>query len=251
MITFAQWWIVRTIWQGFGELFLEDMTNALAVIIVLMAFITLNVILLNLLIAMMSGTFETIKLQAKGQGMIEQCGRIKEFSRTSLGTPPFFNIFVISWDIYYFFKNLPSMQVRPFRFLLCAHVLEATLRSCIVACRMPNSCQIRISDKTRTYSIRKNMWGALSSNFSTFIFQETIMTSTMSGRRLPMIDETWTRWHLSWRVQEPSSWRKNARKINSSSCTANSTSQRATFQARFGAMLGCFASYLRPVFFLM
>jgi hypothetical protein len=44
--------------------------------------------------------------------MIEQYSRIKEFSRTCLGAPPFFNLIVISWDLVNFARIYPSMKER-------------------------------------------------------------------------------------------------------------------------------------------
>ena len=45
------WWLLRTLLQGFGELFLDEMENELAFTFAVLAFIVLNVMLLNLLIA--------------------------------------------------------------------------------------------------------------------------------------------------------------------------------------------------------
>jgi DMSO/TMAO reductase YedYZ heme-binding membrane subunit len=50
------WFFWRTLLQGFGELFLEEMTNYISFIVLIFTFIVLNVVLLNLLIAIMSGT---------------------------------------------------------------------------------------------------------------------------------------------------------------------------------------------------
>lgn len=50
------WFFWRTLLQGFGELFLEDMTNGVSFFFLIMTFVMLNVVLLNLLIAIMSGT---------------------------------------------------------------------------------------------------------------------------------------------------------------------------------------------------
>ena len=50
------WFFSRTLLQGFGELFLEEMTNFVSFFFLIMTFVMLNVVLLNLLIAIMSGT---------------------------------------------------------------------------------------------------------------------------------------------------------------------------------------------------
>ena len=54
------WPFYRTLFQGFGEFFLEEMTNELSVLFLVLTFLILNVILLNLLIAMMSGTYAEV-----------------------------------------------------------------------------------------------------------------------------------------------------------------------------------------------
>lgn len=58
------WWVLRTFLQGFGELFLDEMENTISFFCAIVAFIVLNVVLLNLLIAMMSGTYEEVSGQA-------------------------------------------------------------------------------------------------------------------------------------------------------------------------------------------
>jgi hypothetical protein len=106
------WWLLRSVWAGFGQIALEEMTNTLAIFVSLIAFVILNVVLVNLLIALMSGTYQRIRDQSRGQSMIEQYSRIKEFSRTCLGAPPFFNFIVISWDLVKFARIYPSLKER-------------------------------------------------------------------------------------------------------------------------------------------
>lgn len=75
------WFFMRTLLQGFGELFLEEMINLPSFIILILTFVILNVVLLNLLIAIMSGTYEEVSNNAKRQLMIEQYYMIKEHCR--------------------------------------------------------------------------------------------------------------------------------------------------------------------------
>lgn len=58
------WWLLRTFLQGFGELYLEEMENSIVFVMAIAAFLMLNVMLLNLLIAVMSGTYEEVSGQA-------------------------------------------------------------------------------------------------------------------------------------------------------------------------------------------
>lgn len=56
--------------QGFGELFLDEMSNFVSVVIMVFAFIVLNVVMLNLLIARMSDTYETTKAEGVREMMV-------------------------------------------------------------------------------------------------------------------------------------------------------------------------------------
>jgi len=100
------------IFQGFGELFLDEMTNEWSVAIVILTFIFLNVVLLNLLIAMMSGTYTQVSQQANRQKMLEQYSQIKEHSRPALAAPPFVNIPWIVWALIHFAFKYRSMRDR-------------------------------------------------------------------------------------------------------------------------------------------
>lgn len=46
------WWFVRTVFQAFGDFYLDEMTNDWSVIFVLVIFFLMNIVLMNLLIAM-------------------------------------------------------------------------------------------------------------------------------------------------------------------------------------------------------
>ena len=100
------------IFQGFGELFLDEMTNELSVAILIVSFIFLNVVLLNLLIAMMSGTYERVSRQANRQTMLEKYAQIKAHCRTALAAPPFINIPYIILVVFQFFCNYQSLRRR-------------------------------------------------------------------------------------------------------------------------------------------
>jgi len=93
------WWFVRTLLIGFGDLYLDEMTNVPAVFGAIVAFVVLNVVLMNLLIAIMSGTYEDVNIKANRQIMLDQYEIIKEHSRWALATPPFVNLVVIPYEL--------------------------------------------------------------------------------------------------------------------------------------------------------
>ena len=46
------YWFMRTLFQSFGEFFLEELDNDASVIFLIITFLVLNIVLMNLLIAM-------------------------------------------------------------------------------------------------------------------------------------------------------------------------------------------------------
>merc|ERR1719183_2083029 len=54
MSCWRSYWFFRTVFQAFGEFYMDEMTNSWAVVFVIMVFLLLNVVLMNLLIAMMA-----------------------------------------------------------------------------------------------------------------------------------------------------------------------------------------------------
>jgi len=109
-VCMSSWWFLRTLLQAFGELFLEEMNNEVSVVIMFAAFIVLNVVLLNLLIAIMSGTYEMINEQAMRQLMLDRYSLIKEHSRWAIAMPPFLNLIVIPFEILKFAWHYRKMR---------------------------------------------------------------------------------------------------------------------------------------------
>jgi hypothetical protein len=46
------WWFLRTVFQAFGEFYLDEMTNDWSIVFVIIIFFLMNIVLMNLLIAM-------------------------------------------------------------------------------------------------------------------------------------------------------------------------------------------------------
>ena len=71
MHCWQSWWFFRTLFQAFGEFYLDEMTNDLSIVIVIALFILMNIVLMNLLIAMMAGTFEEVHSKVGLARMLE------------------------------------------------------------------------------------------------------------------------------------------------------------------------------------
>ena len=54
------YFFLRTLFQSFGDFFLDEMHNDIAVVALILTFLTLNIVLMNLLIAMMASTYEEV-----------------------------------------------------------------------------------------------------------------------------------------------------------------------------------------------
>lgn len=54
------YFFMRTLFQSFGEFFLEELDNDASVIFLVVTFLVLNIVLMNLLIAMMASTYEKV-----------------------------------------------------------------------------------------------------------------------------------------------------------------------------------------------
>eukprot|EP00735_Rhodelphis_limneticus_P013732 TRINITY_DN7688_c0_g1::TRINITY_DN7688_c0_g1_i1::g.18577::m.18577 TRINITY_DN7688_c0_g1::TRINITY_DN7688_c0_g1_i1::g.18577 ORF type:complete len:1325 (-),score=524.01,sp/Q2WEA5/TRPM1_RAT/26.08/2e-109,Ion_trans/PF00520.26/1.7e-11,Ank_2/PF12796.2/0.062,Ank_2/PF12796.2/5.8e+03,PKD_channel/PF08016.7/0.077,Ank_4/PF13637.1/0.36,Ank_4/PF13637.1/3.5e+03,Ank_4/PF13637.1/1e+04,Ank_3/PF13606.1/0.32,Ank_3/PF13606.1/1.5e+04,Ank_3/PF13606.1/1.1e+04 TRINITY_DN7688_c0_g1_i1:302-4276(-) len=93
-------------WQSYGELFLEDMeayplSRALLVVYMIIA----NILLVNLLIAMMGSTYESVGEKAKVVWLFEMFDTTDEFKEKPLMPPPF----VLFIRIFQFLKYLVGL----------------------------------------------------------------------------------------------------------------------------------------------
>jgi len=107
------WWVIRTYFQAMGEpLFIEEMSTMSSVIIVMMLCIMMNLVLVNLLIAMMSNTYQNIKSKSERQWMIDLYQLIKEASRFALTVPAPFNLLWIVNELIVFVWHLRDRKIK-------------------------------------------------------------------------------------------------------------------------------------------
>jgi hypothetical protein len=88
----------RTLFQSFGEFFLNDMGNLTSLIFFILLFIITNVLLMNLLVALMTSTYEEVAARASRQRLIDRYALIEEHRRAYTYPVPF-NVFIIIWHI--------------------------------------------------------------------------------------------------------------------------------------------------------
>jgi hypothetical protein len=89
---------LRTLFQSFGEFFLDDMGNLTSLIFFILLFIITNVLLMNLLVALMTSTYEKVAARASRQRLIDRYALIEEHRRSYTYPVPF-NVFIIIWLI--------------------------------------------------------------------------------------------------------------------------------------------------------
>ena len=106
------YWFFRTLFQSFGEFYLDEMTNAWAVIFVITMFFLMNVVLMNLLIAMMSNTYAQTNSQAQLATLLDYYDVTLEYSRYSSALPPPFNVLGLLYQLYLFGRRRSLIRKR-------------------------------------------------------------------------------------------------------------------------------------------
>jgi hypothetical protein len=79
MRCWSSWWLVRTYFQAFGQPFFEDLSTDEANLITILMWPVMNLVLVNLLIAIMNDTFVDVKDHSKLEWMIEMHNLAKEY----------------------------------------------------------------------------------------------------------------------------------------------------------------------------
>lgn len=102
MSCWRSYWFFRTVFQAFGEFYMDEMTNTWAVIFVIMVFLLLNVVLMNLLIAMMASTYEKVQEQANLNKELDYYHIILAGSRYAASLPPPLNVIGLLFQCYKF-----------------------------------------------------------------------------------------------------------------------------------------------------
>mmetsp|Transcript_34109 Transcript_34109/g.80903 ORF Transcript_34109/g.80903 Transcript_34109/m.80903 type:complete len:264 (+) Transcript_34109:15-806(+) len=86
------WWFTRTVLQSFGEFYVEEMTTGISIVWLIILFGVVNLILFNLLIALMSHTFERIQKESERQWMINHYNSTNEYLRFAMALPSPLNV---------------------------------------------------------------------------------------------------------------------------------------------------------------
>eukprot|EP00290_Baffinella_frigidus_P005867 CAMPEP_0180138028 /NCGR_PEP_ID=MMETSP0986-20121125/12607_1 /TAXON_ID=697907 /ORGANISM="non described non described, Strain CCMP2293" /LENGTH=531 /DNA_ID=CAMNT_0022079689 /DNA_START=1 /DNA_END=1596 /DNA_ORIENTATION=- len=106
------WWFIRTVLQSFGEFSLDQMTNFVSIFWIGVVFVTFNLVLFNLLIALMSSTFERIQIQSERQWMINHYNSTNEYLRFAMALPSPLNVAGIFLEIMKFLYYCTSKKNR-------------------------------------------------------------------------------------------------------------------------------------------
>jgi hypothetical protein len=96
---------IRPMFQSFGEFSLAEMNNSPSLIFLVLTFFVLNLVLMNLLIAMMSGTYEKRSQLASSTRLFDTYELLLQNSRVSVSAPPPFNILLIVVNLISWFWN--------------------------------------------------------------------------------------------------------------------------------------------------
>ena len=99
----------RTLFQSFGEFFeLEQEKNVTSIFLLIFVFALCNILLINLLIAIMSSTYEDVKSRAKRARLIDKYYLLEECSRRAISHPPPVNVIYLLIEVVAF--CIPSVQ---------------------------------------------------------------------------------------------------------------------------------------------
>jgi hypothetical protein len=79
MRCWSTWWLVRTYYQAFGQPFFEDLSTDESNILTMMMWPVMNLVLVNLLIAIMNDSYTDVKDHSKLEWMIEMLNLAKEY----------------------------------------------------------------------------------------------------------------------------------------------------------------------------
>jgi len=107
MNCWRSWWLIRTYYQSFGQPFFEELTNDAANEVTILMWPIMNLMMVNLLIAMMNSTYTEVKEQAKLEWMIEMLHIAKEYR-----SPSRLNVVMFLWDILSFMWRKTEVDAR-------------------------------------------------------------------------------------------------------------------------------------------
>jgi hypothetical protein len=83
--------------------FFQQMTNKFHLILLIFTYLCLNLVGLNLLIAMMSSTYAKVSARAQSQSWVYTYALVQEYSQRAIAFPPPLNLISLMWDLILFF----------------------------------------------------------------------------------------------------------------------------------------------------
>jgi hypothetical protein len=93
MSCWSTWWILRTYYQAFGQPFFEELKTNEANVITIIMWPVMNLMLVNLLIAIMNDSYSFVKQQSKLEWMIKMFNMAKEYR-----SPSRLNVVMLTYD---------------------------------------------------------------------------------------------------------------------------------------------------------
>jgi hypothetical protein len=103
---------IRPMLQSFGEFSLAEMTNLYSFAFLLVTYFFLNLVLINLLIATMSSTYNNVSAKAEHWKLLYEYELVQEHARRSIAFPPPFNLVLLMLDVLLYFwyeKNVKKI----------------------------------------------------------------------------------------------------------------------------------------------
>uniref|UniRef100_A0A7S0EPH8 Ion transport domain-containing protein n=1 Tax=Hanusia phi TaxID=3032 RepID=A0A7S0EPH8_9CRYP len=107
---YSIWWIYRTMLMSWGDFHIEEMTSDASILFFIMAYIVLNIILLNLLIALMSDTYQSLRATSSRLWLLDIYLITKEYSRIDLALPSPLNVFSTAVHLLGFFRQVSKIS---------------------------------------------------------------------------------------------------------------------------------------------
>ena len=97
--------ILRPMFQSFGEFgsFFPQMTNSFNIVFLIFTYFSLNLVGLNLLIAMTSSIYASVSKRAERQSWVYTYAMVQEYTARSIASPPPFNVIFLMLDLILFF----------------------------------------------------------------------------------------------------------------------------------------------------
>ena len=107
MRCWSGWWILRTYYQAFGQPFFEDLTTDASNMITIIMWPVMNLMLVNLLIAIMNDTYAEVKNHSKLEWMVAMLHLAKEYR-----SPSRLNAVMLVYDIMMFIARKSEIDAR-------------------------------------------------------------------------------------------------------------------------------------------